>query len=201
MKKKEDLRIRKTKANLYKGLLLLMEQKSFEEIKVIDICNVSLINRSTFYDHFSDKYELLSSLMEDTKEELIINLKKAKDLKITSVKDYYLLVVKELVNFINKNINSYAILSILKVNNNSIANDMIFEASKTAILEKLEQNCINHSSVPLEDIVNFYVSGLITFVTENILGINRIDEDKIIRDLEELLPNFEYLEIKNNMLT
>ena len=66
MAKKEDLRVRKTKANLYKGLLQLMEEKSFEDIKVIDICNVSLINRSTFYDHFNDKFELLTSLMNDT---------------------------------------------------------------------------------------------------------------------------------------
>ena len=56
MDKKEDLRVRKTKTNLYKALIELMEEKSFEDIKVIDICRVSLINRSTFYDHFNDKY-------------------------------------------------------------------------------------------------------------------------------------------------
>ena len=49
---------RKTKANLYKGLIELMQEKEFEDIKVIDICKKSLINRSTFYDHFNDKFEL-----------------------------------------------------------------------------------------------------------------------------------------------
>ena len=29
-----------------------------------------MINRSTFYDHFNDKYELLQSLMEDLKESM-----------------------------------------------------------------------------------------------------------------------------------
>ena len=42
MKKKEDLRIRKTKANLYRSLLQLMEEKPFEEIKVIDICKTMI---------------------------------------------------------------------------------------------------------------------------------------------------------------
>ena len=57
MKKKEDLRVVKTKANLYRGLMELMKDQTFEEIKVSDICNKSMINRSTFYDHFNDKYE------------------------------------------------------------------------------------------------------------------------------------------------
>ena len=70
MKKKEDLRIIKTKKNLYEGLLQLMKDTSFEDIKVSDICNVSLVNRSTFYDHFSDKYELLATLIDDLEEEL-----------------------------------------------------------------------------------------------------------------------------------
>ena len=55
MAKKIDLRIIKTKKNLYEGLLTLMKERTFEEIKVSDICSAALTNRSTFYDHFSDK--------------------------------------------------------------------------------------------------------------------------------------------------
>ena len=54
MKKKDDIRVLKTKKKLYDGLLLLMKDNAFEDIKVSDICIVSKINRSTFYDHFSD---------------------------------------------------------------------------------------------------------------------------------------------------
>ena len=88
MKKKEDLRIVKTKANLYRGLMELMKDQTFEEIKVSDICNKSMINRSTFYDHFNDKYELLQSLMEDLKEELEEKIKVEKE--IHSIREYYI---------------------------------------------------------------------------------------------------------------
>ena len=71
MSKKEDLRIVKTKASLYRGLMTLMKNKTFENIKVSEICSASLINRSTFYDHFNDKFELLQSMLSDMKEELI----------------------------------------------------------------------------------------------------------------------------------
>jgi len=68
MKKKEDLRVIKTKKSIYEGLLQLMADTSFEDIKVSDICNISLVNRSTFYDHFSDKYELLAALIKDLED-------------------------------------------------------------------------------------------------------------------------------------
>ena len=70
MEEKKDLRIIKTEKALYEGLLNLMKDKSFEEINVVDICNAALINRSTFYDHFNDKYELLQALMDDMAIEL-----------------------------------------------------------------------------------------------------------------------------------
>ena len=56
--KKQDLRVVKTKRLLYDTLIDLMKEMPFEEIKVSDICNRALINRSTFYSHYTDKYDL-----------------------------------------------------------------------------------------------------------------------------------------------
>ena len=67
---KNDLRVIKTKKNLYEALITLMKEKTFEEIKVADICKKALINRSTFYTHYQDKYELLYELINNLKEEL-----------------------------------------------------------------------------------------------------------------------------------
>ena len=90
MSKKEDLRVTKTKMNLYEALMKLMKEKTFEEIKVSDICNVALTNRSTFYDHFADKYELLDSLINDLEKDLI---KKLEENNIYSnAKEYYMRV-------------------------------------------------------------------------------------------------------------
>ena len=54
---KIDFRIVKTKKVLYTTLIELMKEMPFEEIKVSDICTRALVNRSTFYSHYSDKYE------------------------------------------------------------------------------------------------------------------------------------------------
>ena len=194
MRKKEDLRIRKTKANLYRALLQLMEEKTFEDIKVIDICNAAMINRSTFYDHFNDKYELLTSFLEYLKLELIEHLNVPK--KVNSVKEYYIEVIKLLLEYINKNIDIYSSIAIVKKNNHSIAHDMMFNASLEAVTKRLKEDYINNSNIPIEIISLFYVSGVTKVCTEAFIDPKDIDTNKIINYLEELLPDFEYLEAK-----
>ena len=71
LKEKTDLRIVKTKKVLFNSLLNLMKIKNFEKIKISDICEESLVNRSTFYAHYDDKYELLIDLFEERKLSLL----------------------------------------------------------------------------------------------------------------------------------
>ena len=54
----QDLRVIKTKKNIEESFLRLLEKKSFSEITVQNILDEALINRSTFYKHYSDKYDL-----------------------------------------------------------------------------------------------------------------------------------------------
>lgn len=51
-----------------------MKDKTFEEIKVSDICKKALINRSIFYSHYNDKYELLVDFINVLKEEFVNEL-------------------------------------------------------------------------------------------------------------------------------
>ena len=48
----EDLRVQRTYLLLKNALLELLAKKSFDEIKVNDICNLAMIHRTTFYSHF-----------------------------------------------------------------------------------------------------------------------------------------------------
>lgn len=58
----EDLRVKKTIRDIQNGFIEVLETKSFEKITVNDICNASLIGRSTFYHHYQDKYDLLDQM-------------------------------------------------------------------------------------------------------------------------------------------
>lgn len=61
----EDKRIQKTKKNLKNVLIKLLEEKSFEQITVKELCELSSTSRITFYTHYADKYELLDSIFQE----------------------------------------------------------------------------------------------------------------------------------------
>ncbi len=60
-----DLRVIKTKKHIEDALIDLLYQKDFHAITVQDILDTALINRSTFYKHYADKYALAESLCQD----------------------------------------------------------------------------------------------------------------------------------------
>ena len=61
----QDRRIVRSKRALKTALIELMEERGFESFTVNDLCVRADLNRGTFYNHFSDKYDLLLSLEED----------------------------------------------------------------------------------------------------------------------------------------
>ena len=95
---KKDLRVIKTENLLYATLIDLLKEKTFEEIKVSDICNKALINRSTFYAHYQDKYELVVGFISTLKSELA---KAIKDNGSTfNTKEYYLEMIEMILTHI-----------------------------------------------------------------------------------------------------
>ncbi len=64
-KNSHDLRVRRTRALLQKALINLTIEKGFTEVTVRDITERAMINRSTFYHHYEDKYDLLSQYIEE----------------------------------------------------------------------------------------------------------------------------------------
>ena len=76
--KKNDLKIKETQKLLEDSLGALLEEKSFEEIRVMDICSKANIHRSTFYTYYNDKYELLKSKLDKYEAKFLEFLRKYK---------------------------------------------------------------------------------------------------------------------------
>lgn len=62
----EDLRVRRTRKLLQEALIALTVEKGFNAVTVRDITERAMVNRSTFYRHYLDKYDLLDQYMEDS---------------------------------------------------------------------------------------------------------------------------------------
>lgn len=59
---KIDRRVKYTKMVLEESLITLMEKKDISKITIKEICEKADINRSTFYAHYRDQYDLLRKI-------------------------------------------------------------------------------------------------------------------------------------------
>lgn len=182
---KTDLRVIKTKNSIYNALLNLMREKQFEEIKVSDICDKALINRSTFYAHFEDKYELLASYINDMKESLTEELKKNKN--ITSTKEYYIEMIRLFLNHIESKKDMYVAMAIN--NKNSILTDIVSDAIDHDIIYHLEENNTKNNTIPNSIIAKFYLGAVVNVALYWVNNINKYTKEEMIEYLSVLIPD------------
>ncbi|BCL81487.1 TetR family transcriptional regulator [Ktedonobacteria bacterium brp13] len=66
----EDLRVRRTRKLLQQALIEVTVEKGFAALTVRDITRRAMVNRSTFYRHYLDKYDLLEQHINEIYEVL-----------------------------------------------------------------------------------------------------------------------------------
>ena len=183
---KKDLRVVKTQNTLYSSLLNLMKEKTFEEIKVSDICSKALINRSTFYAHYNDKYELLSEFIEELKNSLTKELQKNKN--ISNTKEYYLEMIKLFLDHIEEKKESY--LAVMIHNRNSITMDMIYDVLDHDITTRLKKDdTLEKNKIPHHIIAKFYLGAVVNVGMEWLRNGNEYTKENMIEYLSLLIPD------------
>lgn len=101
--KKLDSRIRRTYANLTKALYELLQEKSFDNITVSQICEEAGVHRATFYKHFIDKYAFLRFYFEYQLEEIYAEKIATIDSGDETLKKRCLALLDHMLLFINDN--------------------------------------------------------------------------------------------------
>ena len=74
MNTKNNLRFRESQCRLENAMLELMNQTDFEKITVRKLCETAQVNRSTFYAHFVDLYDMLEQMESRLHQELLDSL-------------------------------------------------------------------------------------------------------------------------------
>jgi len=186
LKEKTDLRIVKTKKILFNSLLNLMKIKNFEKIKISDICEESLINRSTFYAHYDDKYELLIDLFEERKLSLLKVFENNENKAFS--KEYLMELLSILIDHIEENKEIYS--AILANNRNGILIDFLIDAIEKDVSERLKGNSeIKSSDLPLDIIVKFYAGGLINIGIDCITRTKKYSKEELLSYIDKLIPD------------
>ncbi len=149
----------RTEKSIITAMISLLQKKPFEKITVGDICDEALINHSTFYRYFNDKYSLLHAVFSFLLDDLLNNTSNAKT------------VVYQIADFMEKNSNfmhhispQYQTKANLYPEFRSILRDIVQKKSK----DPESQNdplikMISESDAP-ELMISFIVGGLIGLV-------------------------------------
>ena len=133
---KEDLRVRKTKKALEDAFFALLNEKSFEDITINELCDRADIRRATFYKHYTDKFNFLMSYtksLRDRFDNLIWKFEKP-----DSTAKYYVAYAKRVVAFMSEN--EQLIDNLMKSDLLSICYSIIIEQNYADTRDRLEKS-------------------------------------------------------------
>ena len=103
---KKDSKYFYTASLMNQALLSLLEKKDIEFITVTEVTNKAGVNRSTFYLHYDNIYELLEETIENLNKQFITSFNMKKPFNALSKKNAFLLtdeLLKPYLNFVKEN--------------------------------------------------------------------------------------------------
>lgn len=183
MEKKLDLRVRKTRKALTNSLLELLREKSFDEITVTELCNRAMVRKATFYNHFSDKTELLVYLIREMQQEAIEENAIGYDPAIPA--SYYVGAFRYLMNFIAGN--EALVVSVLRSNAGNTVRNILEEQIRLNIDEHLRQEKTESIRESHEMLSVIYAGSIVSCAAWWALKDERPDKEEMIRKFARLL--------------
>lgn len=156
-----DLRVLKTRKNIRTSFINLLLVKDFKDITIQNIIDEALIGRSTFYDHYFDKYDLLNQLVNEVLIDFKDIIKDRFDLK--SEKDFIKFFLNMIEHYSKQRTTFLALLNVHTETidlYNSLINILRNECS--SYLDSIDFQ--NKSTVPKEYVSRLYASTAMTSI-------------------------------------
>jgi AcrR family transcriptional regulator len=184
LERKEDLRIRRTYKLLSEALLSLLEERPFDKISVIDICDKAMVHRTTFYKHFEDKYQLLvfsiKGFLKDFSEKGITNE------TFDNPKQYYLAIFKNVLTYMAANPKLFLLLA---KNETDSVMPMFIKLVTEDITSKLKNNEKSgfQFPVPVQVIAHFYAGALFSLIKWWLINTESVSIDAMVRYFDLLM--------------
>lgn len=179
--KKIDLRVKKTYKQLLDSFLILMSEKSFDELSVSEICDKAQVHRATFYKHFKDKNEFLNFCFESYLSQ--IGFKASENTPTPeNIKDSFLSFIFQTFEYITEN---KAIFEIICSDEFVYSLGTSFTSAVNSFIhEKIQLIIPGVSETKAEIFANFYSSAFIGLIKWYAVNGKNEDLDDIYYFLE-----------------
>ncbi|KXA46409.1 MULTISPECIES: TetR/AcrR family transcriptional regulator [Staphylococcus] len=149
-----DKRTKYTMEQIKSTLLDLLDTHSFETITVTMICEQTSISRRTFYNHFSDKFEVIDDIMNDYTQAM-------RQAASESTPENFKQGILNGFNFIHKNK-----VVFIKLYKSPVSN--LFLTRLGSVITELVEPKLNHAYLQMH---NISVQTILVFLTSAVLGI------------------------------
>lgn len=190
--KKMDLRIRKTRKAITDAMVELMYEEGFENITIKQIIDRAMVNRSTFYAHYRDKYDLRDKieeqLLEDFANQAMTGLSMALK-KGFSDSEVLLTHIDEMLSYLQKDTRLWAYFL-------GTSGNMTFQAKLAQVAKRVwtDAGLLAQLSIP----ANYALAGLSGMLSSVLTewatsGFSESERDSTIRTLFLLMPAVDVL--------
>lgn len=188
--KKDDRRTIRSKRDLANALFELLQEKNLDDITVQDITDRALISKTTFYNNFNDKSELLTFLLRRSADELLekIELFADSDSQVSREAIFYE-AIKIVVDFLVE-----TALPFKKMIGNDKSRTLYW--SLTSMIESVfhtlledNQNILNKEDLNNGVAIYYYAGAYANLIYKKLANASpdsRIDKDKIVKEIYKL---------------
>lgn len=184
MPAKQDLRVQKTHKFLFAALFELMEKMPFDEISVTDICQQAMVHRTTFYNHFEDKYHLLRCAIIAMQEDIMTHIPGTDD-----PQTFYLALLDRILDHLYDNRETYC--RILKTNSTGNTTKVFHEYVVQRLVENLNAfsaSGIRHpAGIPNEALAEFYTGAFFSLACWWLQNGLPIEKEQLRHYIHELV--------------
>lgn len=185
MTEKVDLRVQKTKKALTDAFMNLLSENTFDDITVNELCLAAGIRRATFYKHYRDKYDFVSSVTKTLRERFDTRIWGKREYSSTA--EYYVEYAKRIVGFISENESAFD--NLVKSNLFPTVISLILEQNLEDTRERLVKSVKNGLKLcaSVDVVANMCSGGVASTIYSWVAGGRKKDPDTLSAEIGEIV--------------
>lgn len=186
---KHEVKFANTAKRIQQALIDLLNTKDFYEISISEICEKANINRSTFYSHYDNTYDLLKETQESLLQEFKDHFDIDENFILTANKENsYLLVPEYIVPFLEYVRNNRKIFKVYMNNLGNFNSELTYSQILNQLLVPICSRFGVSDNKTIDYMCTFFINGILAIV-KNWLNNNCNDSIEYICDIIDLCVN------------
>ncbi|MBO1199015.1 TetR/AcrR family transcriptional regulator [Staphylococcus simiae] len=177
----QDRRIRKSQQAIQDAFLELLESTSFEQVSVQQIAQLADVNRSTFYAHYLDKYDLLEKMEDESIAEIAsYTTSESKNYEADFSEELIKNVMEKVIKHIDDHMDFYRI-SIENIGKESKLVDKLYNQIYNHLNHYKNESVSDDQKIPFDYFIS-YVSGAgLSMIQHWIKDPHRVDRETLVQ--------------------